>query len=149
AALAAGDRRTLAELVPDAALRARLPRGLTPEPACDSQNPDTPSVAIVAAGVATPSGGHAPWSLWWGRTPSGWRLTRAAPALAGPLIMADIADRYDPGRAESHWYRAWEERGLFHADAASSKKPYCIVIPPPNVTGSLHWGHALNNTLQD
>src|SRR5215469_551775 len=67
---ATGDRRTLAELVPDAALRARLPRALTPEPACDSQNPDTPSVAIVAAGVATPSGGHAPWSLWWGRTRS-------------------------------------------------------------------------------
>jgi len=81
AALAAGDRRTLAELVPDAALRARLPRALTPEPACDSQNPDTPSVAIVAAGVPTPSGGHAPWSLWWGRTPSGWRLTGAAPVL--------------------------------------------------------------------
>src|SRR6266436_3243055 len=63
--------------------------------------------------------------------------------------MTDIADRYDPGRVESHWYRVWEERGLFHADAASPKKPYCIVIPPPNVTGSLHLGHALNNTLQD
>src|SRR5215475_10154270 len=63
--------------------------------------------------------------------------------------MTEIADRYDPGRVESHWYRVWEERGLFHADAASPKKPYCIVIPPPNVTGSLHWGHALNNTLQD
>ena len=63
--------------------------------------------------------------------------------------MADIADRYDPGRVESHWYRVWEERGLFHPDAASPKKPYCIVIPPPNITGSLHWGHALNNTLQD
>src|SRR5215468_299252 len=63
--------------------------------------------------------------------------------------MTDIADRYDPGRVESHWYQVWEERGLFHADAASPKKPYCIVIPPPNVTGSLHWGHALNNTLQD
>src|SRR5216117_3573819 len=63
--------------------------------------------------------------------------------------MTNIADRYDPGRVESHWYRVWEERGLFHADAASPKKPYCIVIPPPNVTGSLHIGHALNNTLQD
>src|SRR5262247_2593520 len=63
--------------------------------------------------------------------------------------MTEIADRYDPGRVESHWYRVWEERGLFHADAASPKKPYCIVIPPPNVTGSLHWGHALDNTLQD
>ena len=81
AALAAGDRKTLVELVPDAALRARLPRALAPEPACDSQNPDTPSVAIVAAGVAATSGGRVPWSLWWGRTPSGWRLTGAAPVL--------------------------------------------------------------------
>jgi len=63
--------------------------------------------------------------------------------------MTDIADRYDPAGVESRWYREWESRGLFHADAASPKKPYCIVIPPPNVTGSLHWGHALNNTLQD
>jgi valyl-tRNA synthetase len=63
--------------------------------------------------------------------------------------MAEIADRYDPSSVESRWYREWESRGLFHADAASPKKPYCIVIPPPNVTGSLHWGHALNNTLQD
>jgi valyl-tRNA synthetase len=63
--------------------------------------------------------------------------------------MAEIADRYDPGSVESRWYREWESHGLFHADAASAKKPYCIVIPPPNVTGSLHWGHALNNTLQD
>src|SRR3990172_4606760 len=63
--------------------------------------------------------------------------------------MTDISDRYDPRRVEAHWYREWEERGYFHADAASPKKPYSIVIPPPNVTGSLHWGHALNNTLQD
>jgi valyl-tRNA synthetase len=63
--------------------------------------------------------------------------------------MSEIADRYDPTRVEPHWYAVWEERGYFHADAASPKKPYCIVIPPPNVTGSLHLGHALNNTLQD
>jgi valyl-tRNA synthetase len=63
--------------------------------------------------------------------------------------MAEIADRYDPSSVESRWYREWESHGYFHADAASPKKPYCIVIPPPNVTGSLHWGHALNNTLQD
>jgi valyl-tRNA synthetase len=63
--------------------------------------------------------------------------------------MTEIADRYDPTRVEPHWYAVWEERGYFHADADSPKKPYCIVIPPPNVTGSLHWGHALNNTLQD
>jgi valyl-tRNA synthetase len=63
--------------------------------------------------------------------------------------MSEIADRYDPTRVEPHWYAVWEERGYFHAKADSPKKPYCIVIPPPNVTGSLHWGHALNNTLQD
>ena len=81
AELAAGDRKTLADLVPDASLRARLPRALVPEPVCDSQNPDTPSTAIVAAGVPAPSGGPVPWSLWWGRTPAGWRLTAAAPVL--------------------------------------------------------------------
>jgi valyl-tRNA synthetase len=63
--------------------------------------------------------------------------------------MSEIADRYDPTRVEPDWYAVWEERGYFHADPASPKKPYCIVIPPPNVTGSLHLGHALNNTLQD
>jgi valyl-tRNA synthetase len=63
--------------------------------------------------------------------------------------MSEIADRYDPTRVEPHWYAVWEERGYFHTDVDSPKKPYCIVIPPPNVTGSLHLGHALNNTLQD
>jgi valyl-tRNA synthetase len=63
--------------------------------------------------------------------------------------MESIPDRYEPGLAESRWYRVWEERGYFHADAGSPRKPYCIVIPPPNVTGSLHIGHALDNTLQD
>ena len=63
--------------------------------------------------------------------------------------MSEIADRYDPSHVESRRYREWEERGLFGADPASPKPPYCIVMPPPNVTGSLHWGHALNNTLQD
>src|SRR2546426_3741885 len=64
--------------------------------------------------------------------------------------MTSIPDRYDPSQAESRWYRVWEERGYFRAEASSpTKKPYSIVIPPPNVTGSLHMGHALNNTLQD
>jgi hypothetical protein len=81
AALAAGDRRTLGELVPDAALRARLPRTLVPEPACDSQTPDTPGTAIVAAAVPLPAGARSPWSLWWARASSGWRLTGAAPVL--------------------------------------------------------------------
>ncbi len=63
--------------------------------------------------------------------------------------MSEMSDRYDPSRVEARWYGVWEERGYFHADPASRKRPYSMVIPPPNVTGSLHWGHALNNTLQD
>src|SRR3990172_7647174 len=63
--------------------------------------------------------------------------------------MAEISDRYDPSRVEPRWYAVWEERGYFHASTRSRKKPYSIVIPPPNVTGSLHMGHALNMTLQD
>src|SRR5713226_2687365 len=63
--------------------------------------------------------------------------------------MSEIADRYDPTRVEPHWYGIWEERGYFHADVDSPKKPYCIVIPPPNVTGTLHIGHAFTFTLQD
>src|SRR5512134_50336 len=63
--------------------------------------------------------------------------------------MTDISDRYDPSSVETRWYAEWEARGHFRADPDSPKKPYCIVIPPPNVTGSLHVGHALNNTLQD
>jgi valyl-tRNA synthetase len=63
--------------------------------------------------------------------------------------MSQIADRYDPTQVEERWYRFWRERGYFHADPGSSRKPYCIVIPPPNVTGSLHMGHALDNTIQD
>jgi valyl-tRNA synthetase len=61
----------------------------------------------------------------------------------------DKPDRYEPAVVEARWYPEWERRGYFGADPASARKPYCIVIPPPNVTGSLHWGHALNNTLQD
>ncbi len=60
-----------------------------------------------------------------------------------------IADRYDPAAVEVRWYPEWERRGYFGADPGSPKKPYCIVMPPPNVTGSLHWGHALDNTLPD
>jgi valyl-tRNA synthetase len=50
---------------------------------------------------------------------------------------------------EDTWYRQWKEKGYFHADEEGSDNTFAIVIPPPNVTGSLHMGHALNNTLQD
>ena len=62
---------------------------------------------------------------------------------------APISDRYEPAAVEAKWYPIWEERGYFKANPASDRKPYSIVIPPPNVTGSLHVGHGLNNTLQD
>ena len=60
-----------------------------------------------------------------------------------------IPDRYEPAAVEARWYPEWEKRGYFNAEANDPRPPYCIVIPPPNVTGSLHMGHALNNTLQD
>jgi len=62
-----------------------------------------------------------------------------------------IENRYQPGAVEARIYQEWEETGAFRAGRPERAKaePYCIVIPPPNVTGSLHMGHALNNTLQD
>ena len=56
---------------------------------------------------------------------------------------------YDPKSVEARWYRTWTERGYFHASTSHPGQPYSIVIPPPNVTGSLHVGHALNHSLQD
>ncbi len=64
-------------------------------------------------------------------------------------MISDLPKQYDPKDAQDRWYEFWVQNGYFHADPASAKPPYCIVIPPPNVTGALHLGHALNNTLQD
>lgn len=61
----------------------------------------------------------------------------------------ELTTRYEPKATEDKWYAEWEGRGYFHADENSTAPPYCIVIPPPNITGILHMGHALNNTLQD
>jgi valyl-tRNA synthetase len=60
-----------------------------------------------------------------------------------------MSPQYDPSEVEPRWAAAWLEQGIYRADAASGKPPYCIVIPPPNVTGRLHVGHALGDTLQD
>jgi valyl-tRNA synthetase len=65
------------------------------------------------------------------------------------MSLNELPKQYDPQDAQSRWYAFWLEKGYFHADPSSPKPPYCIVIPPPNVTGALHLGHALNNTLQD
>jgi valyl-tRNA synthetase len=64
-------------------------------------------------------------------------------------MTKELAKGYEPHDVEKRWYAEWEEKGYFRAAATSDKKPYSIVIPPPNVTGALHMGHALNNTLQD
>ncbi|MGH9360397.1 MAG: class I tRNA ligase family protein, partial [Thermoanaerobaculia bacterium] len=57
--------------------------------------------------------------------------------------------RFDPRSYEAAWQSRWEERAYFQVDARSEKPPFCIMIPPPNVTGKLHLGHALQTTLQD
>ena len=61
----------------------------------------------------------------------------------------ELAKAYDPKLVEEKWYRLWKERGYFHAEPDPNKFPYCITIPPPNITGSLHMGHALNNSILD
>ena len=69
--------------------------------------------------------------------------------MSSETAPMSIPDRYEPAAVEARWYPEWEKRGYFHAEADDPRPPYCIVIPPPNVTGSLHMGHALVNTLQD
>jgi len=63
--------------------------------------------------------------------------------------QSELPKVYEPKQVEKKWYQFWMKQGYFHASTQSKKKPYTIVIPPPNVTGILHMGHALNNTLQD
>jgi valyl-tRNA synthetase len=62
--------------------------------------------------------------------------------------MSELPKTFDPGEIEARWYLHWEEKGLFRPDRPEAE-PFTIVIPPPNVTGSLHIGHALDNTIQD
>ena len=60
----------------------------------------------------------------------------------------ELASKYDPKEVESKWYQYWTDHKLF-ASKPDGRQPYTIVIPPPNVTGVLHMGHMLNNTIQD
>ncbi len=64
-------------------------------------------------------------------------------------MSKELPKTYDHSDVESRRYEKWEKKGYFHAEANPEKKPYCIVMPPPNITGKLHMGHALDNTLQD
>jgi len=60
-----------------------------------------------------------------------------------------LSTKYSPAEVENKWYQYWMEKEFFHSEPNPDKEPYCIVIPPPNVTGVLHMGHMLNNTIQD
>src|SRR5436190_15483832 len=63
--------------------------------------------------------------------------------------MTELAKTFEPGPIEARWYAHWEGQGLFRPQDRKDAEPFTIVMPPPNVTGSLHIGHALDNTLQD
>ncbi len=60
-----------------------------------------------------------------------------------------LSTKYNPAEVEDKWYQYWLDQKFFHSEPNPDKEPYCIVIPPPNVTGVLHMGHMLNNTIQD
>ena len=64
-------------------------------------------------------------------------------------MSRELAKTYDPQSVEDRLYKFWVDGGFFHAEADPEKEPYTIVIPPPNITGQLHMGHALDETLQD
>ena len=64
-------------------------------------------------------------------------------------ITKDMAKTYDPKLFEDRIYENWEKNGAFKAEIDSQKKPFTIMMPPPNITGQLHMGHALDQTLQD
>ncbi|MBQ3094850.1 MAG: class I tRNA ligase family protein, partial [Clostridia bacterium] len=64
-------------------------------------------------------------------------------------MRQELPKIYDPRSTEDRIYQKWLDGGYFHAEPNPAKPPFCIVIPPPNITGQLHMGHALDNTLQD
>ena len=64
-------------------------------------------------------------------------------------MQKNLAKTYDPKEFETRIYETWEKEGLFRAEIDPDKKPFTIVMPPPNITGQLHMGHALDHTLQD
>ena len=74
---------------------------------------------------------------------------KLAPASDDSIAMTELPKTYDPKTVEPKWYSCWIDNQDFKADARSSKPPFSIVIPPPNVTGVLTMGHVLNNTIQD
>lgn len=74
---------------------------------------------------------------------------QATPKGHKKAVTGDMPKGYCPPAVEAAWYDWWEQCGFFKPDLDSDKPPFVIVIPPPNVTGSLHLGHALTNSIQD
>ena len=64
-------------------------------------------------------------------------------------MAKELEKNYNPADIEERLYDKWEKNGYFHAEVDRDKKPFTIVMPPPNITGQLHMGHALDNTMQD
>src|SRR5947209_12096110 len=64
-------------------------------------------------------------------------------------MTTELPKQFDPAQAQAKWLQFWEEHGFNHSRPDPTREPFCIIIPPPNVTGALHMGHALNNTPQD
>src|SRR3954464_14555677 len=69
--------------------------------------------------------------------------------IANRPLMSELPKTFEPRAIEDRWYAHWESKGLFRPDERGDATPWTIVMPPPNVTGSLHIGHALDITLQD
>ena len=65
------------------------------------------------------------------------------------MMSKELAKTYDPKGMEDRLYKKWIDNRYFHAEVDKSKKPFSIVMPPPNITGKLHMGHAFDNTMQD
>ena len=80
---------------------------------------------------------------------NGFKARNSNPSKKDFMEKPVLEKTYEPHEVEKKWYQYWIDQGYFKPDMESSAQPYCIVIPPPNITGSLHMGHALNNTLQD
>lgn len=74
---------------------------------------------------------------------------KTGPCYRIPAMSTELAKAYEPREVEERWARTWIDEKIFAADPEAAGEPYSIVIPPPNITGQLHLGHALNNTLQD
>ena len=69
--------------------------------------------------------------------------------MSSPAATLELPKQYDHAAAQACWYPFWLRQGYFHGEPDQARRPFSMVIPPPNVTGALHLGHALNNTLQD